>query len=107
MNGIIWATIIAAGLLTYAQRLSLLISWQQLSLPEQLGRALRFVPVSVLVALIIPALFLNEGALFISIANGRLLAGLFAAVVAYRTRNVLLTIGAGMALLLLLESGFG
>lgn len=103
MSGMLWLTIFVVGLLTYAQRLSLLAFWQRLALPPALQRALRFVPVSVLVALVVPDLFLAEGRLFVSPANTRLLAGLVAAVVALRTRNVLLTIAVGMALLLLLE----
>lgn len=98
----LWLTLLVAGILTYAQRLSLIALWQRLQLPPLLENALRFVPVAVLVALIIPDLFQPvpvESALPL---NPRLPAGILAAAVAWYTRNVTLTIAAGMAALLLL-----
>ena len=67
-------------------------------------RALRYVPVAVLSALIAPALSLRSGALALPWQNPRLIAGLVAALVAWRTRNVLATLAVGMALLWLLQA---
>ncbi|MDX1686645.1 MAG: AzlD domain-containing protein [Candidatus Promineifilaceae bacterium] len=100
----LWLAVIVAGLLTYGQRLSFIALWGRLPMPSGMRRGLRFVPVTVLMALIVPDLFLREGALVISVGNERLLAGLSAALVAWRTRNVLVTIVAGMASLLLLKA---
>ncbi|MCB0000813.1 MAG: AzlD domain-containing protein, partial [Anaerolineales bacterium] len=47
------------------------------------------------------------GSLDISLHNFRLLAGLGGALVAWKTRNVLFTILAGMLLLWTLEAAFG
>lgn len=96
----LWLTIILAGMLTYAQRLSLISVWHRLQLPPLLVSALRFVPVAVLVALIVPDLL--QPAPAGSPLNPRLPAGIVAAVVAWYTRNVTLTIAAGMGALLLL-----
>lgn len=98
----LWLAVVLAGLLTYGQRLSFFVLWQRLHMPAGLRRGLRFVPVTVLVALIVPDLFLRDGALYLAAGNDRLLAGAVAAVVAWRTQNVLLTIVAGIAVLLLL-----
>jgi len=68
-----------------------------------LQQALRFVPVAVLSALIAPALFLPKGSLDLSVGNIRLIAGLLAILVAWRTKNILLTIVVGMACLLILQ----
>lgn len=100
----LWLAIIVAGLLTYGQRLSFIALWERLHMPRGLRRGLRFVPVTVLVALIVPDLFFREGVLVVSAGNERLVAGLVAALVAWRTRNVLVTIVAGMAVLLLLQT---
>ncbi|NLF66365.1 MAG: AzlD domain-containing protein, partial [Chloroflexi bacterium] len=59
---------------------------------------------SVLVALIVPDLLVVEGSLLISPANARLIAGLIAIVVAWRTRSILWTLLSGMATLLLLQA---
>jgi len=99
----LWLTIVVAGLLTYAQRLSLIALWEKLQLPPVLERALRFVPVAVLVALIVPDLLQPPPAGAAVPLNPRLPAGLLAAAVAWYTRNVTLTIGAGMLALLVLS----
>jgi branched-subunit amino acid transport protein len=76
-------------------------------MPYWLSRALRFVPAAALAALVFPALTHPVGHLDFSLNNFRLLAGLGGAIVAWRTRNVLLTILVGMALLWILEFAFG
>ncbi len=95
----LWLTLIAGGLITYAIRLSLILTWGRVTLPPTLQRGLRFVPPSVLSAIIFPEILRHGGALNLSIGNLRLLAGVVAALVAWRTRNALLTIAAGMAAL--------
>jgi branched-subunit amino acid transport protein len=72
-------------------------------LPGVHGRDLRFVPIAVLSALLAPALFFPNGSLDVSLSNNRLMAGIFAILVAWRTKNVLLTILSGMACLLILQ----
>ena len=66
-------------------------------------RALQFVPPAVLTAIIAPELFLQDGSLSLSLANGRLVAGLIAILVAWRTKNVVLTILTGMAAMWLIQ----
>jgi branched-subunit amino acid transport protein len=98
----IWLTIVLAGALTFLTRLSfiyLLGRWQP---PAWLGRALRFVPPAVLSAIIFPEVLIRNGAFDLAPANLRLWAALIAALVAWRTRNVLLTIAVGMGALYLL-----
>ena len=99
----LWLMIITIGILTFAIRLSFIAFFGRLDIPAFLQRVLRFVPVAVLSALIAPALVLPKGSLEIPFSNARLLAGLLAVIVAWRTRNVLLTIVAGMVGLLLLQ----
>jgi branched-subunit amino acid transport protein len=57
----------------------------------------------VLSAITAPELFLHEGTLDASPANPRLLAGLIAILVAWFSRNTLVTIVAGMLALFLLQ----
>ena len=73
------------------------------SLPAWLRSGLKYVPPAVLSAIIFPEIFLQNGKLAISLENTRLLAGIVAALVAWRTRNALLTIVAGMAVLFLVQ----
>jgi branched-subunit amino acid transport protein len=91
------------GLVTFATRFVPILTLERLAIPPRLRRALRFVPPAVLSAILFPELLIREGALDISLGNERLLAGLLAIGVARFSRNVLLTIAAGMAALWLLQ----
>ena len=103
----IWLTFLAAGLVTYAIRLSFILMVGQREVPELLRRALRFVPPAVLTAIIFPELLAHSGQLDFSLHNPRLLAGLLAALVAWRTRSPLLTIVVGMLALWILQGLVG
>jgi len=99
----IWLTIILAGILTYAIRLSYIVLQDRIRMPDLIQRALRFVPPAVFTAVFLPEMFLNDGVLNLSPGNARLLSGLFAIVVAWRTKNVMLTIVVGMLALWILQ----
>ena len=98
----IWSVILGGMVVTYASRLSFIALLPAHRLPGWLRLALRFVPPAVLAALVAPELLRPAGPLAISLANDRLLAGLVACVVAWRLRNTWLTLGAGMAVYLVL-----
>ena len=100
----LWMTILGAGAVTFALRLSFIALLGRIRIPPYLGRALRFVPAAVLTAVVVPLLFYEDGALEVSLGNERLLAGLVAALIAWRTKNVLLTLGGGMATLWILQA---
>lgn len=97
-------SILGMGLITYLIRLSLFLLPERVMLPPWMLRALRYVPAAVLSAIILPELLLPQGVFDLSLGNERLLAGAAAAVVAWRTRNVLLTVGVGLVLLWILQA---
>jgi branched-subunit amino acid transport protein len=98
---VIWIILIAAGLLTFLTRLSFIALLGKWTPPAWISRALRFVPSAVLTAILVPELLMRNNH-FVP-ANPRLVAGALAAGVAWRTKNVILTIAIGMAALLLIE----
>lgn len=100
----LWLVILLAGLVTYGIRLSFIVVLGQMNVPDTMKRALRFVPAAVLSAIILPQMLRPGGQLDISLGNARLLAGLLAALVAWRTKNVLLTIAVGMIAVWALQS---
>jgi len=100
----LWLAILGAGAVSFALRLSFIALLGRIEVPPLLERALRYVPAAVLTAVVIPLLFYQSGALEVSLGNERLLAGLFAALIAWRTSNVLLTLGGGMATLWALQA---
>ncbi len=95
----LWLTLVGMGIITLVTRLSLIAWWQRISLSPLLRRGLRFVPPAVLAAIIFPEILQPGGALDLTLANTRLLAGLLAILIAWRTKSALLTIAGGMAVL--------
>jgi branched-subunit amino acid transport protein len=103
----IWLVMIIAGLATFATRFSFILLLDRIRVPDWFRRGLRFVPMAVLSAIILPELTSPTGILFLSWRNPQLLAGMVAILVAWRTKNVLLTIGVGMATLLIFQAVLG
>ncbi len=99
----LWLTILLAGLLTFGTRLSFILLLERIKMPGWFRRGLRFVPVAVLSALILPGLATRSSSLDLSLRNPQLYAGALAVLVAWRTRNIFLTILAGMATLLIVQ----
>ena len=99
----IWLVMIFGGLITFGMRFSLIYLFGRFQVPDTMRRALHYVPPAVLSAIIFPELFLRDGVLDISMENTRLLAGLMAVLVAWFSKNTLITIIAGMVALFLLQ----
>jgi branched-subunit amino acid transport protein len=98
-----WVILILVGLFTLATRLSFILLFGRYSVPPALQRALRFVPPATLTAIILPEMIAPTGVVDLSFTNFRLIAGLLAILIAWRTKNIFLTILIGMAALLLLQ----
>lgn len=98
-----WLTIILAGLLTFGLRLSFIALFGRIEPHPLIRRGLRFVPPAVLLALIMPDLLSQNGQLALSLDNSRLLAGLIAMLIAWRTQNAIWTVLGGMIALFILS----
>ena len=94
----IWLLFVLIGIGNFLLRISFIYLFGKVDMPDWLRRALRFVPASVLAALVFPALTYPNGAMDLSLGNIQLLAGLGGALVAWKTKNVLWTIVVGMVL---------
>jgi branched-subunit amino acid transport protein len=98
-----WAAIALAGVGTFAMRGSFLAAAHRLAdLPPVVQRVLRQIPPAALASLVLPALLRPDGQL--SFAQPRLAAGALAGLVAWRTRNVALTLLVGLVALVLAEA---
>jgi branched-subunit amino acid transport protein len=100
----LWLIVLAMGFVTFGIRLVPIVLLGRIEIPLAMQRALRFVPPAVLTAIIVPELLYRDNQLDVSLTNVRLLAGLIAIVVAWRTKNALITIGAGMIALWVLSA---
>jgi branched-subunit amino acid transport protein len=100
----LWLTILSMGVVTFLIRLSFIVAWGKFEMPPLVRRSLRYVPPAVLSAIILPELLRpNSLPIDLSLGNARWIAGLVAAIIAWRTRNALLTIVAGMTVFWVLQ----
>jgi len=100
----LWVVIFVVGLLNYLSRLSFIAVFARRRMPPLLGRALKYVPVAMLMALVVP-MILGDPVTGNTVAlNPKVAAAAIAGAVAYFTRSSLWTIGTGMAALWLLQA---
>ena len=92
----LFIVVLGMGVITYLIRLLPIALGDRLPLTGGVRQGLRFVPVAVLTAIVATELLFPAGELALTLDNARLPAGLLAAVVAWRSGNILLTLAAGM-----------
>jgi branched-subunit amino acid transport protein len=92
---------------TFGVRYPVLVLVGKIPLPESVFRALRYVPPAVLTAIIVPAVLMPNGTVDVSFSNAYLVAGVVSALVAWRTKSLLLTIGIGMVVMLAWQALMG
>lgn len=88
-------------------RYPLLAIVSRVTLPDAVVRALRFVPVAVLTAIIVPSIVAPDGRPSVALSNAYLWAGILSALIAWRTRNLLATIVVGMVIFFAWRAVFG
>ncbi|QGG95631.1 AzlD domain-containing protein [Actinomarinicola tropica] len=99
----VWTAILLAGAGTYAMRASFIVAARRLAtVPPWADRILRQIPPAALAALIVPSLVRIDGEL--DLWQPRLAIGVLAGLVAWRTRNVAVTLVVGIAGLMALEA---
>ncbi len=99
----VWTVIAFGGAGTYAMRASFLaVAHRLAAVPPWLDRILRQIPPAAMAAIVVPSLLRPHG--HFDLFQARLLAGLVAAAVAWKTRNVGLTLVVGMGILIAVEA---
>jgi len=101
----VWLVILGGMVATYLTRLSFILLIPSEWVPQVLHRGLKYIPPAVLSAILLPELVIRDGALDLALSNHRLMAGIIAALVAWRLKNTWLTIATGMVALWLLMAG--
>ena len=86
-------------LATLLTRYPMMLLVSRIEVPERLTRAFNYVPIAVLSAIITPLIFVQDDTINLGLENHFLLAAIVSALVAWRWRNLLLTILIGMAAL--------
>lgn len=87
-------------LVTFGVRYPVLALVSRIQMPSILETGLKYVPPAVLTAIIVPAVLLPNGEkISVSLSNAPLFASMIAILVAWRTKNLLITILSGMGAL--------
>ena len=91
-----WSTIIYCGIITYLTRFSMIFLLREDILSDKVKKVLSFVPAAIFPAIIFPPIFLdNEG--FLDLENNpKILAAIFAIIIGYFSKNIIVTIFAGL-----------
>ncbi len=98
-----WVAILGAGLGTFAMRASFLAFADRLTdVPPKVQRLLRQIPPAALASITVPAILRPEGHL--DLIHSHALAGAVAAVVAWKTRSIALTLVVGIGLVMLIDA---
>ena len=98
--GTVWGVVAVVGVLTFAIRVSFIYLFGRVdAVPPWLTRTFRYVPPAVLAALVLPSLVTVRPSATATLSSERLVAGLVAAAVAWRTESILATIAVGMVVL--------
>lgn len=98
-----WITIILLTVATILTRSSFFLLGNAVKFPPKVQHALRYAPAAALAAIVVPDLLLSGGAVTVSLANPKLLAGVGAAVFFVATGRLLGTIVVGMGLFTLIR----
>jgi branched-subunit amino acid transport protein len=99
----IWLAIVFAGIGTYAMRAAFLVFAHRLAdVPPGVQRLLRQIPPAALASIVVPALMRPAG--HVDVLQARFVAGVLAAVVAWRTRNIALTLVVGIGVVMVIDA---
>ena len=106
MTATVWVILVVGAVGTFLEWWSLLsVAHRAASVPPLVREALRMIPAAALAALVAPAVLRGgsaDGGL--ALLDPRLPAAALAVLVMWRTRNILLTLAVGMAVLLGLQA---
>ena len=90
------ASIIAAGILTYFTRMTMIALISKDMLWDKIKAVLEYVPSAVFPAIIFPGIFINDFGTFIEMNDPKIFGALVAVIVGYFSKNVIATIFSGL-----------
>lgn len=96
--------IFAMAAVTYLPRFLPMYVLARMEIPRVLTLWLRYIPIAVLAALIVPGVTTVERQVYLTWGNSYFFASIIAFLVAWRSKNMMLTVTVGMGVVLLLQS---
>lgn len=99
----VFLIILGMAAVTYVPRFLPLYVLTRLEIPKIVIDWLKYVPVTVLSALIVPGILTANRQVYITLNNSYLIASLLAFLIAWRTKNMMFTVTVGMGVVLVLQ----
>ncbi len=99
--------ILGMSVVTFAARYSMIALLGRWNAPADVTRALAFVPIAAFSALVAPELILKDGQFAAWLINPRFVAGIAAILIAFLTRNILITLVTGMGVMWFVQAMIG
>jgi branched-subunit amino acid transport protein len=103
MSDELWLAILGMAAMTFPTRASFLVFGHGLRFPPALVRALGYVPVAVLTAIVVPEALAPGGTTHLSFANPYLVGTLVAGLIAWKTGRTLLAVLASFTVFALMR----
>jgi branched-subunit amino acid transport protein len=91
-----WSLIIYAGIITFVTRFSMIFLLKKDILSDKAKKILSFVPAAIFPAIIFPPIFLDDNGTVDLENNPKILAATFAIIIGYLSKNIIVTIFAGL-----------
>ncbi len=95
--------ILGMAFVTFLARYSMIAMLARWQVSSDVTRVLEFVPIAAFAALVAPELVLRQGQFAIGLENARFVAGIAAIVIAFLTRNVLITLVTGVGAMWIIQ----
>lgn len=93
--------IVGIAFITFMTRFSFIVLLRNAAFSDRMVRWLKYIPIAILTTLIVPPVLAPNGRLYLSLHNDYLIAAIVACAIAYKTKNIIITIGVGMSIVLI------
>lgn len=94
--------ILGMALVTFIPRVFPLLFFSKYKMNKELERFIRYVPISILTALVIKEIFFIDGNLSFNLSNPNIVPAIVTLLVALKSKSIGLTIGAGLLVYILI-----
>lgn len=91
------------SIVTYLPRALPIVILSKIKMPEWFLQWLKYIPIAVLSALLVPGLLIAENRVDISLGNNKLLAAIPCILLAYLSKNLFVTVLSGIVIMFLLN----
>lgn len=95
--------ILGMAVVTFFTRFGSLLLLRFTGIPPSFNRWLKYMPIGILASLILPTILIPQGQLDVGWHNPYLIAGIITSLLAFKSRNAILSMSLGMLVMIILR----